>query len=230
MTTNSLILSVETATLAGSICLSRGPKVIASSEGDPNTSHSNTLLAEVDALLSQTDLNIQDVDVFAVASGPGSFTGLRIGIATIKALAATLNRACIGIPTLQAIAHTAHTASRIVTLLPAGRGEVFCQMFSSKEADEPEPLNEAAHLSPAKMIERYRHFDDIVWTGEGAMLYAQLINESVSSRGARIIEPPSNLAQHIGALAFRRLSINGPFTPNDLHALYVRPSDAELKS
>ena len=230
MTTNSLILSVETATLAGSICLSRGTDIIGSSEGDPSTSHSNTLLAEVDELFSRTGLNVQHVDLFAVAAGPGSFTGLRIGIATVKALAATLNRACIGIPTLEAIAHAAVPASKIVTLLPAGRGEVFCQMFSLSDTGEPAPLDEAAHLSPARMIERYRHFDDIVWTGDGAKIYSQLIKESVSSRDVRIIESTSNLAEHVGALAFRRLSIDGSFTPNDLHALYVRPSDAELKS
>src|SRR6185503_14470067 len=95
-----LILSVETATLAGSIALSRGSQVLATRVGKPEVSHSNTLLSEIDEILSGQDLSVQNIDLFAVASGPGSFTGLRIGIATVKALATTLDRFCIGIPTL----------------------------------------------------------------------------------------------------------------------------------
>ena len=92
MSTETLILAVETATLAGSIAIVRGDKVIAGSNGDPAISHSNTLLADLDQLLTETKITLAEIDLFAVAAGPGSFTGLRIGIATVKALAATLAR------------------------------------------------------------------------------------------------------------------------------------------
>ena len=95
-----LVLSIETATLAGSIAISKGSKILASSCGDPKLSHSNTLLADIDVLLAKANVTLSDVSLFAVAAGPGSFTGLRIGIATVKALANTMNRACIGVPTL----------------------------------------------------------------------------------------------------------------------------------
>src|SRR5690349_10902234 len=104
MSNEPLILAVETATLAGSIALARGEEVIGSSNGNPATSHSNTLLADLDQLLVATKIKLPEIDLFAVAVGPGSFTGLRIGIATIKALAATLARPCAAIPTLQTIA------------------------------------------------------------------------------------------------------------------------------
>ena len=104
MSTETLILAVETATLAGSIAIVRGEEVIVSSNGDPAVSHSNTLLADLDQLLNHAKIKLPEIDLFAVAAGPGSFTGLRIGIATIKALAATLARPTAAIPTLQAIA------------------------------------------------------------------------------------------------------------------------------
>src|SRR5213593_4045257 len=118
-----LTLSLETATLAGSISISRGPNILASSSGDPAVSHSNTLLADIDELFSRVNLSLREIELFAVASGPGSFTGLRIGLATVKALAVTMNRPCVGVPTLEAIAHSAGSSEATVTLLPAGRGE-----------------------------------------------------------------------------------------------------------
>jgi tRNA threonylcarbamoyladenosine biosynthesis protein TsaB len=222
-------LSVETATLSGSISLSKDGKVLSSSASDPTLSHSNTLLADIDRLLSSSGVKVNDIDLFAVASGPGSFTGLRIGIATIKALAATLSRPCLGIPTLEAIAHSAGPSERLVALLPAGRGEVFCQMFSVSTNGEVTALDEPAHLPPSKMIERYCHFDEPTWAGEGAKLYANLISEAVAPKQARVLEPPANLAQHVAALASLRLTTEPTQGPNNLHAIYVRPSDAELK-
>src|SRR5690242_12795990 len=130
--TEPLILSLETATLAGSIAVSRASSVLAHRVGRPEVSHSNTLLSDINDILSRLDLSIRDIDLFAVASGPGSFTGLRIGLATVKAFAATLHRECVGIPTLEAIAHSAGVAHAVVALLPAGRGEVFVQMRSEE--------------------------------------------------------------------------------------------------
>jgi len=223
-----LILAIETATLAGSISISKGEHVIGSSEGDPTLSHSNTLLADVDKLLVSTNLKVDEVDVFAVAAGPGSFTGLRIGIATIKALATTLDRPCVGVATLEAIAHAAGSHSRIVGVLPAGRGEVFCQMFTTS-AGRVKSLDDPAHLSPGRMLELYGQVDDLVWAGSGAKLYSQLINEFVAPRVASFSEPPVNLARHVASLALLELGTGANYSTNELRAIYVRPSDAELK-
>src|SRR5215212_8632457 len=125
-----MILSVETATLSGSVALARGENILAGFAGDSGVSHSNTLLNDIDKLLNEAHVDLPEIDLFAVANGPGSFTGLRIGIATIKGLAATLGGPCAGVPTLQAVALAAGESRRSVALLPAGRGEVFAQLFS----------------------------------------------------------------------------------------------------
>jgi tRNA threonylcarbamoyladenosine biosynthesis protein TsaB len=125
-----LILSLETATLGGSVFLGRGSVQLAARIGNPQVSQSSSLLQDISDSLEEANVPLQDVDLFACASGPGSFTGLRIGIATLKALAASLKRPCIGIPTLQAVAQAAGYSSATIAVLPAGRGEVFAQMFS----------------------------------------------------------------------------------------------------
>ena len=244
MTADPLILSIETATLAGSISISRAGKVVGSDCGDATTSHSNTLLADIDRLLVQLDLTVRDVDVFAVASGPGSFTGLRIGLATVKALAVTLNRNCMGIPTLEAIAHSAGQSEKTVALLPAGRGEVFAQMFSMSAEGVVQSLDEPTHLAPARVIERYVKMDGIRWAGEGARVHSNLIVEAAERAGYEIVattsdkastiswgiaEPALNLAEHVASLATMRLASTVDLSANGLRAIYVRPSDAELK-
>src|SRR5690242_14972126 len=89
-TKEPLILAIETATRAGSISLSRGEKILSSRSGDPASSHSTDLLDNICELLQAVDAKLADVTVFAAAAGPGSFTGLRIGLATIKAFAVCL--------------------------------------------------------------------------------------------------------------------------------------------
>ncbi len=239
-----VILSLETATLGGSICLSRGTEVLAAREGNPDVSHSNSVLTDIESCLRTADLTLSEVELFACASGPGSFTGLRIGIATLKALAATLERPCVGVPTLNAIAHSAGQSNRTVALLPAGRGEVFAQSLSVSADAEVVELDKAMHLSPAKVIDRYRGFSDLVWAGVGAHLQRALLQEHAAkhaiefvdyapalqktSKGWSVVPLSANLAQHVSSLALRRLVLGQLQNAESLKAIYVRPSDAEI--
>lgn len=206
-----LILSVETATLSGSVAVTRGDDLLGVIGGDPAISHSNTLLADVDKLLAQTRIELSAIDLFAVATGPGSFTGLRIGIATIKALAETLNKPCIGIPTLEAVALSAGVSERSVALLPAGRGEVFTQLFTVRD-NEVEALDEAAHIPPARLDERYGDLENLKWCDW------------------RSPSPTIHLAPYIAKLALTRFRNNQLEAAHALRAVYVRPADAQLKS
>jgi tRNA threonylcarbamoyladenosine biosynthesis protein TsaB len=205
-----LILSVETATLSGSVALSRGEVILAGFAGDSGVSHSNTLLNDIDKLLRDADVDLSDVDLFAVATGPGSFTGLRIGIATVKALAATLDRPCAGIPTLQAVALAAGESHHSVALLPAGRGEVFAQLFSVTKDGFVTALDQATHISPQKLIEKYGALENVLWCGEKKL--QGLV-----------------LARQIASLALIKFRDKQLEQPDALQAIYVRPSDAELK-
>jgi tRNA threonylcarbamoyladenosine biosynthesis protein TsaB len=225
-TAEPLILSVETATLSGSVALSRGELVLAAFAGDSGISHSNTLLNDIDKLLSEAQVDLSDIDLFAVATGPGSFTGLRIGIATVKALAATLERPCAGIPTLQAVALAAGESPHSVALLPAGRGEVFAQLFSVTKDGFVTSLDEATHISPQRLIEKYGALKSVLWCGDGAIANKALIE--TKSRG-RIAPPILVLARHIASLALTRFGEKQLEQPDALQAIYVRPSDAELK-
>src|SRR5205085_9685024 len=102
-----LILAIETATRAGSVAVARGETLLSCREGDASVSHSTNLIEIIDAVLSEAGAQLSDVDVFAVAVGPGSFTGLSIGLATVKAFAEGNQRLIVGISTLAAGAYAA---------------------------------------------------------------------------------------------------------------------------
>ena len=241
-----LILGIDTATLAGSVCLARGEKVLASVIGDPKVSHSNDLLSDINRVLDDSKVSLTDVDVFAVANGPGSFTGLRIGLATVKALSKTLSRACVGIPTLRAIAHSCGPADGTVAALPAGRGEVFVQLFTVSRYLTVRELDKPAHLSPEKTLLKYNELKNLKWAGEGAQLHQTRIKEWAAQRSITFGDEPTNgasddpiwilarrevnLASSIAALALERFRSGDVETPDSLRAIYVSPPDAEVKT
>lgn len=233
----------------------RGDTLVATSKGVAEESHSVNLLSQIKSMLAGAQVALRDIELFATAAGPGSFTGLRIGLATIKAFAATFKRHCIGVPTLHAVAFASGVSERTYALLPAGRGEVFAQLLSVNAALAVTPLSEAQHLPPQALLERVSDMRSLRWAGAGAQMYADLIREHARTLGIDLIEEqhaptPSletserwtlapdvpELAEHIARLALqaaRSASDNESderYRAGDLHAIYVRPSDAELNS
>ena len=186
--TAPLILSLETATMGGSVWLGYGTVELATRIGDPNVSQSATLLKDISDCLDEAGAKLAEVDLFACASGPGSFTGLRIGIATLKALAASFSRPCVGIPTLQAVAHAGGTSAATVALLPAGRGEVFAQMFSVSEDGMVVELDSAAHLSPPGLLAKYAGLKNLKWAGNGAHSQRSLLAKYAHEQGIYFFE------------------------------------------
>jgi tRNA threonylcarbamoyladenosine biosynthesis protein TsaB len=242
-----VILSLETATMGGSVWLGYGTTELATVIGEPDVSQSATLLSDINDCLNGAGVKLAEVDVFACASGPGSFTGLRIGIATLKALAASLSRPCVGIPTLQAVAHAGRSSPRTVGLLPAGRGEVFAQMFSVSAEGIVTELDSAAHLSPPALVARYGEVNNMKWAGSAAHsqrdllesharehgigFFEALIDETITEHVGGVWElaaPEFNLSKHVAALALQLFQSGALQSPHSLRAIYVRPSDAEL--
>jgi tRNA threonylcarbamoyladenosine biosynthesis protein TsaB len=233
--------------MSGSVWLGFGTVPLATRIGDPAVSQSASLLRDISDCLDEAGVKLAEVDLFACASGPGSFTGLRIGIATLKALAASLKRPCAGVPTLQAVALSAGTSAATVALLPAGRGEVFAQMFSVSEDGLVTALDTAAHLTPPMLLERYAGFQNLRWAWTGAHLQRDQIESYAREHGIHFLDEVTvaeaandegglwylaaqdlNLAQRVAALALQLFLTGKIQSPDSLSAIYVRPSDAEL--
>ncbi len=242
-------MSIETATRPGSVAITNGARLIALRAGDAAGSHSTTLLRDIQWVLTEAGITLSEIDLFAVAAGPGSFTGLRIGLATAKSFAATLTRPCVGVPTLFAVAHAGGTSQRTMAMLPAGRGEVFAQLLSVDENGAVRALSQAVHLNPQELLDQAGELTPLRWAGEGAHLYREAIRDqahagSIAFRDeAReedaeltaeekrwaLAPPVIALAESVAALGLGYFRSGDAVRPEDLRAIYVRPSDAELK-
>jgi tRNA threonylcarbamoyladenosine biosynthesis protein TsaB len=177
-----------------------------------------------------------EVDLYAVASGPGSFTGLRIGIATIQGLAFVHGRKVVGVPALDALAHLGSLdlprGTTIAALMDAHRREVFAAVYRVTDAapfsgarleDVEEPTVGDAAVTLARWRERL-DTPPSVFVGDGAVLYANAIAEAHPA--GRVLPTPL-LAGAIGRLAIDRQA--AAVAPADLRALYVRRPDVELE-
>ena len=247
-----LILSVDTATEVRSVAVVRGAQLLALEEGEGNT-HSANVLNEIDSALGAAGVDLKSVGLYAAASGPGSFTGLRAGLSTLKAFAATLRRPVVGVPTLYGVAHAAVYGRRpkarlILAAIPAGRGEFFAQ-FLSVTADGRVGAVDAPpqHLPPGALLDRAVGANrPLTFAGSGAHLLAAQLSEraleagipfkeesaegeGVEESGWTLARPARVLAEHFAALA-RDVFLDGQAVDADkLGAIYVRPSDAEIK-
>ena len=127
------ILALETSAKSVSCAVVEDGAPLASAYQCTGLTHSRTLLPMVDAMLKNADLTIGDMDALAIAAGPGSFTGLRIGIAAVKGLAWAADKPCLGISTLEAMAENiAHLNGLVVGAMDARRAQVYNAVFEAK--------------------------------------------------------------------------------------------------
>jgi len=229
------VIALDTTTRAGSVALVEGGRVIEERAGDASRSHAERLPAEIIALAGTHHVALSDVDLYAVASGPGSFTGLRIGIATVQGLAFVHHRRIVAIPALEALAHAASLdlspGALIAAWMDAHRRDVFAAAYrvaaaASFAAGRLQEIDGPTVGDPSSTLGRW--IDELavtpsVFVGDGASLYETEIRRAIV--GARVIPHPL-LAGIIGRLATARAS--GALDPADLRPLYVRKPDAVI--
>lgn len=220
-----LILSLDTTTRAGSAAVVRDTAVVHEIVGDPSLTHGQRLPADLMRLLDAAHVRLRDIDLFAVASGPGSFTGLRVGIATIQGLAMAGGRDVVPVSTLEALARAGGAESRrIAAWMDAQRGEVCGALYGSGGR---EVLIGPAARAPAALLTAWQALESLagtVFIGDGATRYREAI---VAALGVgAIVQTPPPLAGIIGQLAAE--APRRAVVPHALVPMYVRQSDAEL--
>ena len=217
-----LILGVDSSGKNGSIALvqcepevSRTLALVALDGG----AFSAQLVPHISSLLQRQGLTKQQIDAFAVVSGPGSFTGLRVGLAVIKGLAEILQKPIAAVSLLQAVALAAVSDGRIVAALDAGRGEVFAGIF------------DVANGSAICVSERLLTMAEFLAEAADHQVATpdEKIAEAVKAAGitGHVVVPPQ--ADVIARLGFAKIQANETVTPEALDACYIRRTDAELR-
>jgi tRNA threonylcarbamoyladenosine biosynthesis protein TsaB len=240
-----LTLALDTTTRAGSVAVVTRDRVLSAVDGDPSRTHGERLPGEIDRALREAAVDARELQLLAVASGPGAFTGLRIGLATIQGLAMVLGIPVVAVSALDALALAARRASapsRVAAWMDAQRGEVFAAYYDGN--DHPPALLLPPIAAPPDLVLAQLPAEPAVFIGDGAVRYeAQILRaddaKDVQSDGdsprkvavlARsVIAHPAELATWIATLGIARALQGQAGPPHALQPLYVRRPDAELE-
>jgi len=228
-----VVLALDTVDRAGSLALVSGGRVRAEA-GDPARTHGQRLPAEILDLLAGEGLTVRDVDLFAVVAGPGSFTGLRVGIATIQAMALAADRRVVAVPTLEAMVAAwqgdrAVPPTVVAPCLDGQRGDVFFAAYhagsTAGTAGWPVRLAPAVATpdEAVRVIAARMQGDDVVLVGSGARKHAAAF---LSVRGARIEAATMPLAAAAARIAIARQTT--AVRPHALQPVYIRRPDAVI--
>jgi tRNA threonylcarbamoyladenosine biosynthesis protein TsaB len=224
-----LILAIETATMCGSVALLSGNRCLAENSVDTKTTHSRRLIQQVGQVMRETGSEWEQIDGIAVSLGPGSFTGLRIGLSTAKGLAMAANRPLLGVPTLDGLARQilAPPGSRVCALLDARKSEVYAGFYECNPAGIPEKIGEYLVITPDKLAALID--GPTLLVGDGGLVYHELFEKTLGK--AAIFTPPRiffNRAATIGLIASEMFANRDFLDPADAVPIYVRPSEAEI--
>jgi len=225
------VLALDTSTWWGSVALvevkqegsESRPRVVAEKGARVDGSHAERLLPWIERLLAGVGWSKTSLDAYAATRGPGSFTGIRVGLGTIRGLSLAAGRPCFGVTTLEAIAEVHGPAGlERIPMMDAGRGELYAARY---DADSSPPLEiEAAWLGAAPLVlSRAEASRGLVLPGPG--LQIELAPDARSSVAASTLE---RLAGAAGCLVGHRVA-RGTDSPEPLAPLYLRPPDAVLK-
>ena len=222
------LLALETATLAGGAALLDDGRLVGESRLNIALTHSERLMAVVDRLLQDCGWDATSLDALAVSIGPGSFTGLRVGVATAKGLALALEIDVAPVPTLDALAATLPFASApVCPLLAARRGEVYCSLYRWVGAAMERQWD---YLALAPEAAAARLDAPVIVLGDGAPVcrpFLGRLGPGVHEADA-VHSLPSPAV--VGALGQAMLAAGRGIPADRLAPLYLRPSEAELRA
>mgnify|MGYP001100231304 FL=1 len=221
------ILALESSAKAASCAVLADGELLASAWQAAGLTHSRTLLPMVEGMLKNSELTMEAMDAVAVAAGPGSFTGLRIGIAAVKGLAWAAEKPCIPVSTLEAMAWPlAHLEGSIVCAMDARRQQIYNAVFLA-ESGELTRMREDRAISLLEAREDLKDFDGtLTIVGDGAALCCNYM--SLQGIDCQLAPPHLRMQSAVGVgMAAERMGLGAAVSAQELEPVYLRLSQAE---
>lgn len=219
-----IILALDSTAKAAAVALLSDGKLIAKDMHDDGNTHSSTLLPMVETLLSDNSLTVDDIDLFAASAGPGSFTGVRIGAATLKGLAFGRSRPCVAVSALEALAYNMRDTDGVVcALMDARRGQFYTATFEIKCGDvkriTPDEAKSGEDIAAA--LAKYKK---VYLVGDGAVVAMPFFS------GNAHLAPSDRLladGESVGLLALKLYESGVSVSDNEFAPTYLRLPQAE---
>ncbi len=222
-----IILTIQTASPGGSLAITDGERLLAEINLDIRKTPTEWLLQSIEDLLTKADLAKDALDAIGVVVGPGSFTGLRVGMATAKGLSLATGCPLLGISSLRCLAmQLPFTSLPVCVMLDARKQEVYAALFSW-QGGYPHPVAKERVIKPEILLSEIT--DETLFVGNGALVYRPLIVRQLAER-AHFAPAFLNLprAAAAAALALHEWQSGRTFSADELMPSYLRPTEAEI--
>ena len=221
-------LGIDTSSRTCSIALLKEDCLLIEMTLGDTHSHSRKLLSLIHYALERAALEIDQIDCFAVALGPGSFTGLRIGISTLKGLCMATQKPIVGVSSLEALSYSVpNNPALICPLLDARKKQVYTSLFRYREKKLVRLIEDMV-LYPEELIKRIN--ERVIFLGDGVDVYRDLIEEKIGDLALflpRFFNQPR--AASVAGIGMMKHSLGEALDPRDLKPTYIRRSEAEIK-
>ena len=225
------ILSVDTSANVATVAITEDDKLICEFILNNKLTHSQTLMPIIDNVLKSADINLSCIDLIAVANGPGSFTGLRIGVSAVKGLATALDKQVVGVSTLMAMAYNLPFCDgTICPIMDARRDQVYNALYKWEDGELLQ-LEEPRALGILELLEDIDEKEKIIFLGDGVSVHKEIIKEKLGDRA--VFAPPSANMQRASALsvAAKKLFDEGKaMNSEELIPFYLRKSQEEREA
>ncbi|MBR5152048.1 MAG: tRNA (adenosine(37)-N6)-threonylcarbamoyltransferase complex dimerization subunit type 1 TsaB [Clostridia bacterium] len=221
-----LIFGIDTCCMAATAALMDEHKLVAQTVVNHNRTHSQKMMPQIETMFQQAEKEVDEVDLFAAAVGPGSFTGVRIGVATVKALAQAVGKPCVAVSTLEALAFNSTVFDGVICpILDARRNQVYNGLFQGGR--ELVRLCEDRALGIDQLLEELKHTEEkILFCGDGVPAFRDVIEETLGDQCVFASRMQNlNLAGAVAELAL--LGHGEQVSCGELVPQYVRLSQAE---
>lgn len=216
------ILAVDTSAVCAAVAVTDNEKILSESQTNTGLTHSRTLMPMIDSTLKNAEISLDSIDYFACSTGPGSFTGIRIGVAAIKGLCDGLKKKCIPVSTLEALAYNLLGRScTAVSVMDARCNQVYCAIFKV-EGNTVARLTEDEAIKIDELRERLPQYENVVFVGDGA----KICHDALGCR----IAPPALIYQKGSSVALcaeRSFTEEKLVSGNELMPFYLRLPQAE---
>lgn len=220
-----IILALESSALTASVAVCDGERLLGEYTLNNGNTHSETLLPIVESLLKFLKLSVSDVDLFACSVGPGSFTGIRIGVATLKGLAFASEKPCVGVSTLEAMAYNLSVPNGLICpVMNARRKQVYAALFREKDGNLERLMPDSA-ISIEELDKLLADYNEPVYlVGDGYDITLQNLSHPVGDTPQRLRYQSAASVAKAAWLAYQSgtYSSDGEISP-----IYLRPCQAE---
>ena len=222
------ILAMDTSAKAASVCLASEDKIIGEFFINTSLTHSQTLVPMVEQLCKQSDVPMENIEAVAINAGPGSFTGVRIGVAAAKGIAFQQNLPCVSVSTLESMAYNMLGSDCVVcALMDARCSQVYNAMFRVKRESVERLCDDRAISMTDLKLDLQKYTDKVVFVGDGAHIAFKSLENSLENVFLAPMIRITQTAASVACAAFKQINEGNTLTPAELMPVYLRLPQAQ---